>query len=212
MVLGNDNYWGYTTDLIYKYGVTYLEAAIVQPVWTSILVCYVEGDYGHLLGEELHQPRYRTKVRGSAHSFFMPWADILNELKEQCVDTNVMDVLPRKPEMLQYVVRIHLRVGAKDMTKVLRKMTVRPFVLLALLHFLIDHHHVVFRGHGTAQELKRKMDAAVAEHYPVDADVQQLPPEEQTHRLPAKLFMSNDTVEPGSKKQRVWYHVWPHPN
>ena len=74
-----------------------------------------------------------------------------------------MDVLPRKPEMLQYVVRIHLRVGAKDMTKVLRKMTVRPFVLLALLHFLIDHHHVVFRGHGTTQELKRKMDAAVAD-------------------------------------------------
>ena len=47
MVLCNDNFWGYTTDLLYKHQVTWLEAAIVQPCWTTMMVCYVEGDEGH---------------------------------------------------------------------------------------------------------------------------------------------------------------------
>ena len=84
MALANDNFWDYTCDIIYKYKVTYLEAAIVQPCWTSLLVCYVEGDYGHLYNEALHQQNYRTRVRGTAHSFEMPWQEILNELLKNC--------------------------------------------------------------------------------------------------------------------------------
>ena len=72
MVLANDNWWGYTSCLLFKYQVTWLEAAIVQPCWTSMLVCYVEGDEGHLLGEQVQQQRRRTRVRGIAHSFHMP--------------------------------------------------------------------------------------------------------------------------------------------
>ena len=60
MVLANDNFWGYTSDLLFKYKVTWLEAAIVQPCWTSMLVCYVEGDEGHLLGEEMQKQQFRT--------------------------------------------------------------------------------------------------------------------------------------------------------
>ena len=52
MVLANDNWWGYTSCLLFKHQVTWLEAAIVQPCWTSMLVCYVEGDEGHLLGSQ----------------------------------------------------------------------------------------------------------------------------------------------------------------
>ena len=72
MVLANDNFWGYTTDLLFKYKVTWLEAAIVQPCWTSMLVCYVEGDGGHLLGEEVQHQQFRTRLRGTAHSFACP--------------------------------------------------------------------------------------------------------------------------------------------
>ena len=60
MALANDNFWGYTSDLLYKYQVTWLEAAIVQPCWTSMLVCYVEGDEGHLFGEQIQQQQFRT--------------------------------------------------------------------------------------------------------------------------------------------------------
>ena len=62
MGLCNDNLWGYTTDIIWRYKVRWLEAAIVSPCWTSMMVFYVEGDGGHLFNEELSNQRYRTKV------------------------------------------------------------------------------------------------------------------------------------------------------
>ena len=35
MVLGNDNFWGYTTEVLYKYQVRWVEAAIVMPIWSD---------------------------------------------------------------------------------------------------------------------------------------------------------------------------------
>ena len=138
MVLANDNFWGYTTDLLFKYKVTWLEAAIVQPCWTSMLVCYVEGDGGHLLGEEVQHQQFRTRVRGTAHSFHMPWEDILQELKDKCESLfDEAHLLPRKPECLKYVLKVNLRVDRQNMHKVLKQLTIRPFVLLQLLYFLI---------------------------------------------------------------------------
>ena len=34
MALVNDNYWGYTTEFIYRYEVRWIEVAIVMPLWT----------------------------------------------------------------------------------------------------------------------------------------------------------------------------------
>ena len=42
----------------------------------------------------------------------------------------------------------------------------RPYVLVHLLDFLIDRNHEVFRGKGSALELKAKMREAVAREYP----------------------------------------------
>ena len=103
MALCNDNFWGYTSDIIFKYKVRWLEAAIVQTCWTTMMVCYVEGDFGHLMGEELHQQKYRTKVRGTAHSFALPWEEIVAELERNCMQDNVAQVLPRPPDCLKYV-------------------------------------------------------------------------------------------------------------
>ena len=64
MALANDNFIGYTTDLIPRFKVRWLEAAIVTPVWTSVLIYYVEGDHGHLFNEELGRQQSRTVVRG----------------------------------------------------------------------------------------------------------------------------------------------------
>ena len=46
MALGNDNLWGYTSDILVKYKVTWLEAAIVSPCWNQMIGYYVEGDSG----------------------------------------------------------------------------------------------------------------------------------------------------------------------
>ena len=64
MALANDNFIGYTTDLITRYNVRWIEAAIVNPCWTNIMVYCVEEDYGHLMGEELGKQQFRTVVRG----------------------------------------------------------------------------------------------------------------------------------------------------
>ena len=65
MGLCDDNFWGYTSDIIYKCRVRWIEAAIVSPCWTTMLVYYVEGDHGHLMNEELGDQQFRTLVRGS---------------------------------------------------------------------------------------------------------------------------------------------------
>jgi hypothetical protein len=71
MSLVNDNFGGYTTDVIARYRVTLLEAAIVSPCRTTMLTCCVEGDKGHLVNEELGRQSFWTRVRGSACSFHM---------------------------------------------------------------------------------------------------------------------------------------------
>ena len=53
MGLCNDNLWGYVTDIIYRHKVRWLEMAVVAPVWTSMMIFYVEGDGGHLFNEVL---------------------------------------------------------------------------------------------------------------------------------------------------------------
>ena len=97
-------------------------------------MCYVEGDEGHLLGEQVQHQSHRTRVRGTAHSFHMPWEDILQDLKKNCLDTDLLEV-PRPEECLKYMLRVHMRVNAVDLGKHLKQVHVRPFVLLLLLYF-----------------------------------------------------------------------------
>ena len=99
MALGNDNFWGYTSDIIAKYQVRWIEAAIVSPCWTAMLVYYVEGDWGHLMQEEFQAQKYRTLVKGSCFSFHMPWEDILGSLQETCRDQDLTQ-LPWPQECL----------------------------------------------------------------------------------------------------------------
>ncbi len=187
MVLCNDNFWGYTTELLFKYKVRWLEAAIVSPVWTSMMVCYVEGDGGHLLNEDMQQQQFRTRVRGTAHSVHMPWEDIVEELRRHCLDKEVLNAVPRTPECLKYILRVNLRIDRYNMAKVLRQLSVRPFVLLQLLYFLIDQHHEAFRGKKTARELREDMRVAVAQHYPLNPAEVSRPEEEREWHLPASF-------------------------
>ena len=148
MGLCNDNVWGYACHLIYKYKVRWLEAAIVTPCWTSFLVYYVEGDQGHLLNEDLQDQKGRTCVRGHAISYPMPWEDIVRELRDNYLDAEFQDI-PRREECLNYIMKVHLNVAGQNMTKHIRQLCVRPFVLLLLLEFRIDRQRTAFRGKGS---------------------------------------------------------------
>ena len=82
-----------------------------------------------------------------------------------CKDRNISDV-PRPQECLEYFLRVHLTVNGFDYKKHLKQVHVRPCVLLALFFFLIDRNHEVFRGKGTAEQLRDKMRQAVEAEYP----------------------------------------------
>ena len=94
MALANDNYIGYIFETIARYKVRWIELAAVLPIWTHMVVYYVEGDYGHLMSEELGRQAFRTRVRGGCCSFHMPWDDIVQSLLRSCSDEDLTE-LPR---------------------------------------------------------------------------------------------------------------------
>ena len=105
--LCNDNYWGHTSEALYELDARWIEVAVASPCWTTMLVFYVEGDKGHLLGEKFTQQSWRTRVRGSACSFHMPWEDIIRDLQRHVDDETFAD-MPRSAESLKYMLRVHL--------------------------------------------------------------------------------------------------------
>ena len=194
MVLCNDNFWGYTTELIFRYKVRWLEAAIVSPVWTSMMVCYVEGDSGHLMNEDLQQQQFRTRVRGTAHSVHMPWEDIVEELRRHSLEKDMLQTLPRKAECLKYILRVSVRVDRYNLNKVLRQLSVRPFVLLQLLYYLIEQRPEIFRGSKSARQLREEMRVLVSQEYPLGQDEAARPEEEREWHVP-EGFVTMTTKE-----------------
>ena len=107
--------------------------------------------------EKTGQQQYRTCVRGSCVSYHMPWEDVLEQLQKHG-DDRTAATLPRPQECLKYMLRLHLQVNGLDFAKHLRQVQVRPYVLIALLDFLIDTNHESFRGKGTAASLKEERE------------------------------------------------------
>jgi hypothetical protein len=205
MGLCNDNLFGYTTHLIAKYKVRWLEAAIVSPVWTSMMVFYVEGDGGHLFDETLQEQRWRTIVRGSCVSYMMPWEDIIKELRTTCLEKEFHE-LPRRGETLKYLMRVHLNVAGHDLEKHIKGLRVRPFVLLKLLEFLIDSNHEVFRGKGSALELKAKMKSIVTSEYKETES--HLPEDEREGTVPESLLTSMREAEERKRDAELQGESW----
>ena len=143
--LCNDNFWGYTTSLLNTLNVRWIEAAIVNPYWTTMLVYYIEGDRGHLMDEVMAQQRSRTVVRGSACTYQMPWEEIVQDVHRNCHGREVQHTAyPRNQESLKYFIRVHMNVGGVDLKKWMKQIHVRPFVLLRLIDFLIDSKHEAY--------------------------------------------------------------------
>ena len=130
-----------------------------------MIVYYVEEDFGHLMTEEMNKPRWRRNVRGHCFSFIMPWETILKDLTSRIQQEDLID-LPRDDECLSYLVRFHLRVAGKDFHQHLKQVHLRPFVLVLLLHELIDNNHPVFKSSMNAALLKERMRACVEAKFP----------------------------------------------
>ena len=140
--LANDNFWDHTTAILFKHNVTWLELAVASPCWTSLVVYYVEGDRGHLLNERFAQQQWRTRVRGSACSFNMPWEDIIGDLQRNIKDEELLEI-PRSAETVKYMLRVRLKLGRIDFAekmkhmKASKQLRIRPHIVLRLLYWLI---------------------------------------------------------------------------
>ena len=121
MAVCNDNLWGCSTGIITRHKVRWIEMAAVLPYWTCVMVYYVEGDYGHLMDEEVGQRRWRTAARGHAFSYVMPWEEIVASINSSTADADIAD-LPRPVDTLLHLFRIHVRVACKDYRELLKQV------------------------------------------------------------------------------------------
>ena len=156
---------GYISAAIIRYKVRWIEMAAVLPYWTCMLVYYVEADKGHLMNEVLKNQQYRTAVRGHVFAFMMPWEQVVRSLHQR------VKSIPRDPECLKYMLRLHLKVAGCDFHEHLRQVHLRPAVLVILLRELFSRRHEAFLQSEAAQEMHldsrmQALEAAVYELYP----------------------------------------------
>jgi len=174
MGLANDNYYGYIPDVISKHRVRWIEAAAACPVWTTLMIFYLEEDEGHLMREEMFHKQYRTGARGNAFSMHMPWEAIIDSLMktQSGIDLSkhpAEQSLPWSEDILAQMVRVQLKVGSEDATRHISQVKLRPHVVLELLYTLIERQHKAFEGKSRRadfRDMKEALRKAVNAKYP----------------------------------------------
>ena len=163
MALANHNFVGYCSETLIKYKVRWIEAAVVCPVWTTMICFYLEEDQGHVMKEDIFGARHRIAVRGNIFSFPMPWAEIMRMLLESA---NVSELtVPHPPEMLAHMVRLHLNVGTNSITGHMKEVCVRTHVLLQLGYDLIESGHPALMKRSNAGPVPRAAVARIKAAY-----------------------------------------------
>ena len=166
VALANDNFFGFALDLFYKYNVRYIECAAASPLFTALMMYYVEGTKGHMLNVRQHKPQRAYACRGNVFSFHMPWEEIANQLGAVTAEERV-EALPHDQHALSHMVIFSLRVGdVKDLNKWLPMARLRPHVVLQLMFALVDAGFVKVSTFCIVQQLKAKLQAQLAARYP----------------------------------------------
>jgi hypothetical protein len=169
MAIANDNFHGYTSDLLTRWKVRWIEAAVAMPFWTVMLVYYVEGDKGHLMEEETMDQKRRTGARGNIVSYQLPWEAILGQLgrsSHDCMEDEDLAHMPRDPDELARFVKLHVKQGFDKAVPALEEVRVRTHVVLKIGRFLIKQRHESFRGNKTATDLLQRFEEKVQKFYP----------------------------------------------
>ena len=77
----------------------------------------------------------------------MPWDDIVRSLHQR------VKSIPRDPECLKYMLRLHLKVAGQDFHQHLKQVHLRPGILVLLLQELFHRKHEAFCGSMAAQQM-----------------------------------------------------------
>ena len=182
MALGHDLLFGYTTELLTQHKVRWIEMAAVLPMWTHMIVYYVEGNAGHVMNQVVGKAEWRSNVKGQCFSFIMPWAQLIREFKTRMERDDLLS-LPRGEHTLQYLFRIHLKVAGEAFTDDLRQVRLRPYVLLLLLSWLWRTRPDLFDRKTRSQKaFMAEMQRRIQELYPETEG--HLPEEEREGQIP----------------------------
>ena len=167
--LANDNWFGYPTELLYTHKVRWIEAAAASPVWTSVINYYLEADRGNLIEEHLQRPEHRTAVRGNVSSFSIPWEEVLAALAPDTRPNTSWERLPHPPHVLQAIVKVNVKgMLYNEAIEWVAGARIRPWVVSALLHHLINIQHPMCTSHLSAEEAKAAVTQRVTRTYGVD--------------------------------------------
>ncbi|CAL1133513.1 unnamed protein product [Cladocopium goreaui] len=167
--LANDNWFGYPTELLYTHKVRWIEAAAASPVWTSVINYYLEADRGNLIEEHLHRPEHRTAIRGNVSSFSIPWEEVLAALAPETRQNASWEKLPHPPHVLQAIVKVNVKgMLYNEAIEWVAGARIRPWVVSALLHHLIDMQHPMCTSHLSAEEAKTAVTQRVTLIYGVE--------------------------------------------
>ena len=197
--LANDNWFGYPTELLYTHKVRWIEAAAASPVWTSVINYYLEADRGNLIEEHLHRPEHRTAIRGNVSSFSIPWEEVLAALAPETRRNTSWEKLPHPPHVLQAIVKVNVKgMLYNEAIEWVAGARIRPWVVSALLHHLIDVQHPMCTSHLSAEEAKTAVTQCVTLTYGVDetrpiVDLKQTP-------SPTVTAMGSDLFGPKSRQ------------
>lgn len=164
--LTNDNWVGYPTELLYQHQVRWIEAAAACPVWTSMVCYYLEADRGHLMDEDIHRADHRIAVRGNVSSFSMPWEEILATLDPTRDGHKTWGTLPHSKDTLRALVKISVKgMRHNEAIQWVSGAKIRPWVVTALLHHLIDLQHPMCTAIDSPDMAKEKVSERVTLAY-----------------------------------------------
>ena len=80
--------------------------------------------------------------------------------------TSLRRSIPRDPECLKYMLRLHLKVAGQDFHQHLKQVHLRPGILVLLLEELFSRKHEAFLESYPAQRMHKDWERAVLEKYP----------------------------------------------
>ena len=164
--LTNDNWLGYPTELLYEHKVRWIEAAAACPVWTSMVSFYLEQDRGHVMDVDMHRADHRIAVRGNVSSFSMPWEEILATLTQKNAGHKHWGTLPHSKDTLRSLVKVTVKgMRHNEAIQWVSGAKIRPWVVTALLHHLIDLQHPMCNSSDSPEMAKEKVTERVTLAY-----------------------------------------------
>ena len=166
--LGNDNWYGYIQEWIYKVGVTWMEKTVATPYWTGLTLFTVrqrgkKRKHRHLLHDAMYQADARVAFKGQVFTAPFDWKH-MQEQFQRLEQEDTLISLPHSGEVLASMVKLQISSGLVCLNKHIKHATVRRNVVVQLIRMFKDSGHPDYQHlHMPDVEVKAQNLAATDE-------------------------------------------------